>query len=86
MSTNLPRPVGEWRYCPHCARPLIPDPVLGDPQGLGGYEQDWLICSCCMRPWEACPCTPASEGPCQADTSVEQSSDSEGSTGNAKDG
>lgn len=56
--------VGEWKFCPHCARPLI------EPEYAGldwiTFDLEDMVCSCCLRPWIACPCTPASEGECRA--------------------
>lgn len=58
--------VGEWRYCPACARPLLPPRC--DSEDPDDEHFDYLDprCSCCQRPWSACPCTPASEGECRS--------------------
>ena len=39
--------VGILRYCPACGR-----------EAERGYTDDEILCGCCQRPWEACPCTP----------------------------
>jgi hypothetical protein len=46
--------VGEWRYCPACGRTIY----------RGMFDE--IRCSCCKREWDACPCTPASEGECRS--------------------
>lgn len=61
VDTQEDRPIGAWRFCPQCARPLN-YPEYGDANEFEDME-----CSCCRRPWIACPCTPASEGPCRAE-------------------
>lgn len=53
--------VGLARYCPACARPLI---YSGYGIDIDDFENQ--ICSCCERPWEGCPCSPAELGPCTA--------------------
>ena len=51
--------VGGWNFCPQCARPLKESDYVSDD-----FED--MVCTCCNRPWIACPCTPASEGECRA--------------------
>ena len=48
--------VGVWRFCPACGRGVIEDLSV----------DEFPRCACCERPWNACPCTPASEGKCTA--------------------
>jgi hypothetical protein len=57
--------VGDWRYCPHCARPLV-EPEYTSIDGIA-FDLEDMVCSCCRRPWIACPCTPAEEGACRAE-------------------
>jgi len=52
---------GEWHFCPACGRPA----KRMDWQ-TGTDEEEPPYCTCCERPWFACPCTPASEGECKA--------------------
>ena len=52
--------VGGWNFCPMCARPLV-EPGYGI-----AIEFEDMLCTCCKRPWIACPCTPASEGKCRS--------------------
>lgn len=56
--------VGDWKFCPHCARPLV-EPEYAGMDGIT-FDLEDMVCSCCMRPWIACPCTPASEGACRS--------------------
>lgn len=50
-----PMEVGSWRFCPVCGRPARESE----------YVNDDPVCTCCDRPWPACPCTPP-PGQCQA--------------------
>lgn len=63
--------VGVFRFCPACGRPVVRGDGLltrsEDPDGDYVFED--VRCSCCNRPWIACPCTPASEGACTSTTS-----------------
>lgn len=54
-----PEDVGLWRFCPACGRPS---------DGLN-YDNNYeaILCSCCDRPWVACPCTPALDGECKSE-------------------
>ena len=58
MKIMTPEEVGKFRYCPACGRPST-GPEYGDEDNFEEQE-----CSCCDRPWIACPCSPASEGEC----------------------
>jgi len=58
--------VGTFRYCPACARPIGEAEFLSEDPATKGYDLESVRCSCCERPWIACPCTPASEGSCRA--------------------
>ena len=66
---DLPE-VGEFRYCPACGRHAT-EPDTGDHDDLEAWR-----CSCCKRPWPACPCTPAAEGDCRAEVSAPKVIDS----------
>jgi hypothetical protein len=59
-------PIGEWRYCPHCARPVGEPKLTSEDPGSDHFQCDSARCSCCDRPWVACPCTPAEDGECKA--------------------
>ena len=54
------RSVGEFNYCPHCGRPAMPPEYTSGPDVDPEESEDWeeWRCSCCDRPWIACPCTP----------------------------
>lgn len=60
--------VGEFRFCPACGRPVKRKDILYDlnEQDIDEVDLIEIICSCCERPWVACPCTPASDGKCRA--------------------
>ena len=59
--------IGKFRYCPACGRPVDPTPLAGaNPETAREQNRlDEVVCSCCQRPWIACPCTPATEGYCR---------------------
>jgi hypothetical protein len=64
-----PDDVGLIRCCPACGRGLVGAPFdfdgwddMAPAMQLNLFEE--LRCTCCDRPWKACPCTPAEEGPC----------------------
>lgn len=65
---NRVRTIGQWRFCPNCGRPLMAEYEYDsqDPDSPR-FDHEEARCSCCQRPWIACPCTPASDGPCQAE-------------------
>lgn len=54
--------VGRFRYCPACARPVMPEDLItgAAPDDIADREE--VRCSCCERPWTACPCSPANNG------------------------
>ena len=60
-----PNEVGAWRFCPACARPILPEDGERIAEGFDLFLED-IRCSCCERPWIACPCTPVSEGECKS--------------------
>jgi hypothetical protein len=58
--------VGKWRFCPACGRPIMsPEFDSEDPES-DSFDFESIRCSCCERPWIACPCTPISEGECRS--------------------
>ena len=63
-----PYDVGTFRFCPACGRPVIRKDIFYDldEQDIDDIDLRDVRCSCCDRPWIACPCTPATEGECGA--------------------
>jgi hypothetical protein len=58
--------VGRWRFCPACGRPLMAPEFASEDQDSEAFNFEDIRCSCCARPWIACPCTPAAEGECRS--------------------
>lgn len=56
--------VGRWRFCPACGRPLMSPVFAIEDQDSAEFDYEAIRCSCCERPWIACPCAPAGEGEC----------------------
>lgn len=61
-----PDEAGRWRFCPACGRPLMLPYFVSEDQNSDDFDYTAPRCSCCERPWVACPCTPADEGECQS--------------------
>lgn len=58
--------VGRWRFCPACGRPLREPNFDSEDQDSESFNHEDPVCSCCERPWIACPCTPIDEGSCKS--------------------
>ena len=58
--------VGKWRFCPACGRPLMELKFDSEDQDNESFNFEDIRCSCCERPWIACPCTPAEESEVRA--------------------
>ena len=65
--------VGQFRFCPSCGRPVIRKGLFYDldKQDIDEIDLREIRCSCCDRPWIACPCTPAVEEKCRSEISNE---------------
>ena len=63
-----PDEVGDFRFCPACGRPVIRKSMFYDldEQDIDDIDLQEVRCSCCDRPWIACPCTPVTEGECKS--------------------
>ncbi len=61
--------VGRFRFCPACGYPVMPAILESEDQNTDAFDPESPRCSCCKRPWIACPCTPADEGECQSERS-----------------
>jgi hypothetical protein len=55
------REIGEIRFCSACGRRAFRPAWAGVDD-----ENEGMRCGCCERPFHACPCTPAEDGPCLA--------------------
>lgn len=62
--------VGRFRYCPACGRSLLPPATEAEDPDSEAFDWEEPRCSCCDRPWIACPCTPVEEGECRAEGAV----------------
>lgn len=58
--------VGKWRFCPSCGRPVMKPEFASENIDSELFNFEDIRCSCCERPWIACPCTPATEGECRS--------------------
>lgn len=58
--------IGKWRFCPACGRPVMKPEYDSEDPDSSGFDFESPRCSCCERPWIACPCTPETEGKCQS--------------------
>ena len=58
--------VGKFRFCPACGRTVIRKWMSYDldEQDIDDINLKEIRCSCCNRPWGACPCTPVTDGEC----------------------
>ena len=58
--------VGKWRFCPSCGRSRGEAQFSSEDPDTERYDWEDVLCSCCRRPWIACPCTPVDEGQCRS--------------------
>jgi hypothetical protein len=67
-----PYEVGLFRRCPACGRPIMDGPIVDfrdyfGERGSSAVDMlEEIRCSCCERPFIACPCTPVEEGDCRS--------------------
>ncbi len=58
--------IGMWNFCPACGRPVMSPEFSDEDRESDSFNYESVRCSCCRRPWIACPCTPAIEGECRS--------------------
>jgi hypothetical protein len=58
--------VGIWRFCPACGRPIMESEFTSEDSNSEFFNFEEVRCSCCERPWIACPCTPVWQGECSS--------------------